>query len=151
MRDGSITAKMAAVMLRQLGAASVVTLPSHIGVAKFEISSEYVITYMYEVRETGGCHLQRTDPYPMHLGETKNEDDLIKQILMDLEKFKMAYNSSNFSTFISLASRMAMLDKKIENLFMIHNVPAEYLKEIDGGLEKIYDLINQAASNSKLL
>jgi hypothetical protein len=146
-----VTDDMANVVLKQLGASSVQTKPAYINVVKFEISPTFEITYVYEMREDETILLNRENPYPMFIGEPANEDELVSMISSDLEKFKSAFNSSNFSMFISLAGRSTEIKEDIEKVFLKHNVEPDDLKKIEEGLDEMSKLIKAAAENAKPL
>jgi len=146
-----VTDDMANVVLKQLGAVSVQTKPAYINTVKFDISPTFEITYVYEMRGDETILLNRENPYPMFIGEPSNEDELVSLITGDLEKFKSAYNSSNFSMFIALAGRSTEMKECIEKVFLKHNVEPEDLKKIENGLEDLFGLIKEAAENAKPL
>lgn len=103
MIRNKISDDMVNIMLRQMGAFSIKTTPAHINIAKFDIGEDLRITYMYEVKEEE-IYLQRISPYPMMIGKIYNEQQVVDIIAMDLERFKSAYNSSNFSKFVEIAN-----------------------------------------------
>lgn len=146
-----VTDDMANVVLKQLGAVSVQTKPAYINTVKFDISPTFEITYVYEMREDETILLNRENPYPMFIGEPANEDELVSMISGDLEKFRSAYNSSNFSMFLSLAGRSAEMKESIEKVFLKHNVEPDDLKKIESGMDEVSKLIKEAAENAKPL
>ena len=95
------------VMLRQMGAVSIKTTPAYISIAKFEVG-DLRLTYMYEVKDEN-IYLQRVDPYPMMIGKIYNDQQVVEIIAADLQRFKNAYNSSNFSRFIKIANDMSTI------------------------------------------
>lgn len=137
------------IMLRQMGAISIKTSPAYINIAKFEIG-DLKLTYMYEVRDED-IYLQRVSPYPLMIGKIYNEQQVVEIIANDLRKFKNAYNSTNFSKFVSLANNVVSFDKEIENLFMSHNVPGEALTELEQMMDAIHDKLAALMKQAPLL
>lgn len=138
------------IRLRQLGAVSIKTSPAHINIAKFEVAEDLRISYMYEVKEEE-IYLQRINPYPLMIGKIYNEQQVVDIIEMDLKKFRSAYQSSCFPQFVKLTSGVVTFNKEIENLFMMHNVPAEELDKLEEQIEKLHEVILEIAKDSPLL
>ena len=138
---------MVNVMLRQLGATSLKTSPAYINIAKFEIAANMKVTYLYEMKEDE-IYLQRVSPYPMMIGKLYNEQQIVDFIKADLQKFKEASCSSNFSAYIGGAKSVQSLIMELENLFMSHNVGKEDLQKINENLEQLHELVDQVAQNS---
>ena len=137
------------VMLRQMGAVSIKTTPAYISIAKFEIG-DIRLTYMYEVKDEN-IYLQRVDPYPMMIGKIYNDQQVVEIIAADLERFRNAYNSSNFSRFLHIAGDMSSVNMEIENLFMRHNVSKADLEKIDSMMEEIHGKLNEMKETSPLI
>lgn len=137
------------VMLRQMGAASIKTTPTHINVAKFLIGDDLRLTYMYEVKEEE-IYLQRISPYPMMIGKIYNEQQVVDIISGDLKKFKSAYKDVNFNKFLEVINNAVTFDKEIENLFMNHGVSKEDLDIIENEVSHIHDMIEEITSKSKI-
>ena len=137
------------VMLRQMGAVSIKTTPAYISIAKFEIG-DIRLTYMYEVKDEN-IYLQRVDPYPMMIGKIYNDQQVVEIIAADLERFRNAYNSSNFSRFLHIAGDMSSVNMEIENLFMRHNVSKADLEKIDAMMEEIHGKLKEMKETSPLI
>ncbi len=137
------------VMLRQMGAVSIKTTPAYISIAKFEIG-DIRLTYMYEVKDEN-IYLQRVDPYPMMIGKIYNDQQVVEIIAADLERFRNAYNSSNFSRFLHIAGDMSSVNMEIENLFMRHNVSKADLEKIDAMMEEIHGKLKEMKATSPLI
>lgn len=150
MIGSKIADDMINIMLRQMGAESIKTSPAHINIAKFRVGEHLRITYMYEVKEEE-IYLQRVSPYPMMIGKIYNEQQVADIIALDLRKFQSAYNSSNFKQFIAVTNDVNSLVKEIENLFMTHNVQPQDLEKIGAEMEKLHEMIKDAAEDSPLL
>ena len=138
IRD-TISDDLVNIQLRQMGAASIKTTPGYINIAKFEIGDGVKVTYLYELKENE-IYLQRVSPYPMMIGKLYHEQQVVDIIETDLKKFKAAYISSNFSTFLEL-----------ESLFLHHNVEREDLEKIDRDLKNLRSLISQIGEESPSL
>ncbi len=149
MRD-TISDDMVNILLRQMGAVSVKTAPAYINIAKFEISADLKVTYLYEIKETE-IYLQRVSPYPMMIGKLYNEQQVVDFISMDLKKFKSAYGSSNFSQFVEAERSIHSMNMELENLFMFHNVDGEELARINKEVAALRDLVAQVAKESPSL
>lgn len=148
MMKDTISNDMINIVLRQMGATTIKTKPAHITIAKFELNDSFRITYLYEIKENEGAYLQRVDPYPMMMGKLYNEEDIVTLIKRDLNKFKSAQNSTNFTKFLEVASHVAAFEKEIENLFLLNNVSAENLDKIDSEMNNVHKLIDDIASSS---
>lgn len=145
----AVSDDMINVMLRQMGAVSIKTSPAYISIAKFEIG-ELRLTYMYEVKDEH-IYLQRVDPYPMMIGKIYNDQQVVEIIAADLQKFKNAYNSSNFSRFLHIASDMSSINVEIENLFMRHNVSKADLERIDAMMDSLHDKLSEMEEDSPFI
>lgn len=150
MIRSKISDDMVNISLRQMGAISIKTSPAHISIAKFEISEEFRITYMYEVKEEE-IYLQRISPYPMMIGKIYNEQQVVDIIQMDLKKFQAAYRSSNFPKFLQLSNNMSTFNKEVENLFMTRNVPGDDLEKLDQEFSRLHEMIEEIAGKAPLL
>ena len=95
--------------------------------------------------------LPRINPYPLMIGKIYNEQQVVDIIEMDLKKFRSAYQSSCFPQFVKLTSGVVTFNKEIENLFMMHNVPAEKLDKLEEQIEKLHEVILEIAKDSPLL
>lgn len=145
----AVSVDMINVMLKQMGAVSIKTSPAHINVAKFEVG-KLKLTYMYEVR-SDDIYLQRVSPYPMMIGKIYNDQQVVEIIEADLRKFKNAYNSSNFDSFLHIANDTVTINREIENLFMRHNVAREDLDELAAMMDKIHQKLLETAKKSPLV
>ncbi len=145
----AVSDDMINVMLRQMGAVSIKTTPAYISIAKFEIG-DLRLTYMYEVKDEN-IYLQRVDPYPMMIGKIYNDQQVVEIIAADLQRFKNAYNSSNFSRFIKIANDMSTINMEIENLFMRHNVAKSDLEELDIMMGEVHDKLTEMEEDSPFI
>lgn len=143
--------EMVNMMMRQFGANSIKTFPAHVNIVKFDIGPDLRVSYIYEIKEEAGIFLQRVSPCPMVIGKIYNEQDVINIIQEDLNKFRAAYESSKFSTFINLATSSISLEKEIENLFLQHRVSKENLEMLDQQLDKTHRLILSMLKESEEL
>ena len=132
IRD-TISDDLVNIQLRQMGAASIKTTPGYINIAKFEIGDGVKVTY------------------PMMIGKLYNEQQVVDIIDSDLKKFKAAYISSNFSTFLDLAKDILTVNKELESLFLHHNVEREDLEKIDNELKNLRSLLGQIGEESPVL
>lgn len=149
IRD-TISDDLVNIQLRQMGAASIKTTPGYINIAKFEIGDGVKVTCLYELKEDE-IYLQRVSPYPMMIGKLYNEQQVVDIIDSDLKKFKAAYISSNFSTFLDLAKDILTVNKELESLFLHHNVEREDLEKIDNELKNLRSLLGQIGEESPVL
>ncbi|MEA4921864.1 MAG: hypothetical protein VB031_00705 [Eubacteriaceae bacterium] len=151
MNNMNFSDEMINMVLRQMGAASIKTTPGHINIAKFPITPEMIITYMYDIEDAEGIYLQRIEPYPKRIGKLYSEQDLINIISGDLRKFKAAAKSSNYDKFIKVAGNVLSFDREIENLFLMHNVAGADLEKLDEKIDEIHMLIKEVAERSELM
>jgi len=150
MIQDTITDNMANAMLRQMGATSIITKPAYINIVKFDISEELSITYLYELKENEGIYLQRQKPYPMYISEPADENELVETIKADIDKFKDALTSSNFSKFIVFAEKAAEVNKKMEELLLSpKNVETSDIDKVNADLDQIEADVARTGSNAK--
>lgn len=149
IRD-TISDDLVNIQLRQMGAVSIKTTPAYINIAKFEIGPDMKVTYLYELKENE-IYLQRVSPYPMMIGKLYNEQQVIDIIETDLKKFKAAYISSNFPTFLETAKNVFNINKELEALFLHHNVEKEGLERIESELKNLRGLISRVGQDSPKL
>lgn len=151
MLQDTITDNMVNTVLKQMGATSIKTKPAYINIVKFELTDSVRLIYLYEIKENESIYLQRLEPYRRFIGEPGNEDELIRLIKHDLDRFKDALVSDNFSRFIIMSDKLNIVNNKIEALLLSPKfVEAEDLTHIEADLDHTEMDIDTMASNAKL-
>lgn len=150
MLQDSITDNMANTVLKQMGATSVVSKPAYINTVKFELSSDVAVVYLYEVKDDNSIYLERLEPYAMFIGEPKDEDELVALIKHDIERFKDALTSANFSKFIDVSGQFSSVNKKFESaLLSPKTVVTSDLEKIEADIKGIDKDVETLAANAK--
>ena len=148
MKDVEFTSDMINIMLQQLGASKIKTTMSQTNSVLFVIKNDVRIRYEYGVSENG-IYLQRVEPYPMLLGEWKDEHAVINMISADVNRFRHACSSSNYETFLENIQNANDLRKFIENLFLLRNVDAADMRKIADAIEQIKKVVFNTFKDSR--
>ena len=94
MLTSSFSGDVINVALRQMGATSIKEVRNGIlYIAKFELSDDLRVTYVFDVTKRNKYFLQRVEPYPMSHGDFDGADEVIDFIRRDISKFQSAKNS----------------------------------------------------------
>lgn len=140
--------------LRQFGASSIKEIRNGIlYIAKFELSDDLRVIYVFNITKKDRYYLQRVEPYPMSHGDFDNAGEVIAFIKRDIEKFRNAQKSHNFPKFLDTSNAMVMFTHAIELLFLERNVPEEDLDSIyqllQDGFAKIKEIHDKAPKVNK--
>ncbi|MTI47617.1 hypothetical protein [Sporosalibacterium faouarense] len=134
-------------LLKQMGA-QVEVINSFMCYVTFNVKNTE-IAYCYNVNKKGDYFLERIKPYPEVAGTFKSEEDVINIIYTDIEQFKNATESHDFSLFIDINKKVSKSVREFEDLYLYYNVPHEYTEEIKKKIDEIQKLIKKAKSESK--
>ena len=145
------TSDMINMMVKQLGATSVKSMPAHINIYEFEINDELTIKYMLDLRRDHAMYLRRVNPYPMLLGKFYGETDVVEFIRRDISKFKNASKTDKFSKFLELADNLTQFNREIEQLFLNRKVPTAAFEEFSEEMERVRTTIEQIAHDCPML
>ncbi len=96
--------------LRQLGASSIKEIRNGIlYIAKFELSEDLCVTYVFDVTKRDRYFLQRVTPYPISHGDFTSAQEVVEFIRKDIRKFRNAQNSHNFPKFLDTTNAMVLV------------------------------------------
>lgn len=146
-----VISDMINMMVKQLGATTVKTMPAHINIYEFEINDELTIKYMLDLRRDHAMYLRRVNPYPMLLGKFYGETDVVDFIRRDIAKFKNASKTDKFNQFIELTDNLTQFNREIEQLFLNRKVPTAAFEEFSEEMERIRETIEQIARECPML
>ena len=119
MLTSSFSGDIINVALRQLGASSIKEIRNGIlYIAKFELSNDLCVTYVFNVTKRDKYYLQRVSPYPISHGDFDGPDQVVDFIRKDIRKFRNAHNSHNFPKFLETTDAMVRLSHAVELLFL---------------------------------
>lgn len=131
MLTSSFSGDIINVALRQLGASSIKEIRNGIlYIAKFELSNDLCVTYVFNVTKRDKYYLQRVSPYPISHGDFDGPDQVVDFIRKDIRKFRNAHNSHNFPKFLETTDAMVRLSHAVELLFLERNISAEDLDSL---------------------
>ena len=137
MLTSSFSGDIINVALRQLGASSIKEIRNGIlYIAKFELSNDLCVTYVFNVTKRDKYYLQRVSPYPISHGDK------------DIRKFRNAHNSHNFPKFLETTDAMVRLSHAVELLFLERNISAEDLDSLAARLDAAVDTIKEIREHS---
>nr|WP_297173179.1 hypothetical protein [uncultured Agathobaculum sp.] len=149
MLTSSFSGDVINVALRQMGATSIKEIRNGIlYIAKFELSSDLCITYVFDVTKRNKYFLQRVTPYPISHGDFDGAQEVVEFIRKDVKKFRNAMHSHNFPKFLDAANQMVVLTHAAELLFLERNVSAEDLDSLRACLEASIDKIREIHSRA---
>lgn len=140
MARSSVSADMLHLSLKQLGATTIQSGTSRVAVVKFEINPELTVSYFYYIKDEEKIYLQRIEPYPVRNYRFETVENIISFIKKDVEQFENASKSTNFKLFLNIIHTNYEVRRELEELFLLHNVPHNMLKDV---LEKENEVLEQ--------
>lgn len=154
MITSSFSGDIINVALRQMGASSIKEIRNGIlYIAKFELSNDLCVTYVFNVTKRDKYFLQRVAPYPISHGDFDGAQEVVDFIRKDIRKFENAKKSHNFPKFLDTANEMVLLSHAVELLFLERNVSAEDLDSLrqclEAGIDKVREIRERAPKVEK--
>ena len=144
MLTSSFSGDVINVALRQMGATSIKEVRNGIlYIAKFELSNDLCVTYVFNVTKRDKYYLQRVSPYPISHGDFDGAQEVVDFIRKDIKKFRNAQKSHNFPKFLDTANEMVVLSHAVELLFLERNVSAEDLDSLHACLQTCIEKIRE--------
>ncbi|HIY38155.1 MAG TPA: hypothetical protein H9835_03305 [Candidatus Agathobaculum merdigallinarum] len=149
MLTSSFSGDIINVALRQMGASSIKEIRNGIlYIAKFELSDDLCVTYVFNVTKRDKYFLQRVAPYPISHGDFDGAQEVVDFIRKDIQKFRNAHNSHNFPKFLDTTDAMVRLSHAVELLFLERNVSEEDLDGLSQSLEAAINAIKEIREHS---
>ena len=149
MLTSSFSGDVINVALRQMGATSIKEVRNGIlYIAKFELSNDLCVTYVFDVTKRDKYYLQRVSPYPISHGDFDGAQEVVDFIRKDIRKFRNAHNSHNFPKFLETTDAMVRLSHAVELLFLERNISAEDLDSLAARLDAAVDTIKEIREHS---
>ena len=149
MLTSSFSGDIINVALRQMGASSIKEIRNGIlYIAKFELSDDLCVTYVFNVTKRDKYFLQRVAPYPTSHGDFDGAQEVVDFIRKDIQKFRNAHNSHNFPKFLDTTDAMVRLSHAVELLFLERNVSEEDLDGLSQSLEAAINAIKEIREHS---
>ena len=137
-------------ILRQMGATKIKTMPGYINIVTFALSEDFIVQYVYEMKENETIYLQRVTPYEHFIGEPENTDELVEAIREDLDSYKRAFDSNNFDLYLKIADKADKAKKIREKLLLSEKyADPEDLLRVDAALDKMLAALESAEHNLK--
>ncbi len=107
------------------------------------------IVYLYHLTRDNAYTLKRIKPYTLYLGDFNDEEEIIDGIKIDIEQFKNAMKSKNYSYFINIDNDITKLARIFEDLFLYYNVNEESLNNINNEIKQMLHSINTIKEESE--
>lgn len=107
------------------------------------------ITYAYHLNEDNTYFLERIKPYLLSVGDFQYEEDIVDIIRVDIEQFRNAMNSSNYTQFIEIDNHLSKLVRLFEDLYLYYNIEKEDLLRLDDSVDCILDNIKDIMKKSE--
>ena len=85
------------------------------------------------------------------LGKFYGETDIVDYMKRDLQKFRCAYESDNFASFLDLTEDLTQFNRQIEQLFLNRNVPEAAFRELANEMKNVHATIKQMAAECPML
>lgn len=149
MLTSSFSGDIINVALRQMDASSIKEIRNGIlYIAKFELSDDLCVTYVFNVTKRDKYFLQRVAPYPISHGDFDGAQEVVDFIRKDIQKFRNAHNSHNFPKFLDTTDAMVRLSHAVELLFLERNVSEEDLDGLSQSLEAAINAIKEIREHS---
>jgi len=132
--------------LRSLGA-RVLDIQGIMFYVKFKIDG-YKISYIYHLNPDNTYFLERVKPYSMVVGDFNTEEDIVDIIRIDIDQFRNAMNSNNFSRFIDVDNNISKLVRIFEDLYLYYNINGDDIDNLNDEIKKILSTIKDIKSHS---
>ncbi len=116
------------IKLQQLGA-KIQVINSTMCYVNFELDG-LTLQYVYNMNRRGNYFLERTKPYPLAIAEFTSENDLVKLIKSDLQKFKNALKLPHIEKYITIAKLISTTFTSFEDTFLNYDIPDEKVDKI---------------------
>ncbi len=107
------------------------------------------VVYLYHLNRNNTYTLERIKPYSLNIGPFKTEEEIIDGIKIDIDQFRNAMKSKNFSYFIDLDYNISKLARIFEDLFLYYNVDEESLDNINHNIKNMLQSIDKIKEKSK--
>lgn len=132
--------------LRSLGA-RVLDIQGIMFYVKFKING-YKISYIYHLNPDNTYFLERVKPYSMVVGDFNTEEDILDIIKVDIDQFKNAMNSNNFSKFIEVDNNFSKLARIFEDLYLYYNINEDDIDSVNEEIKRILTTIKDIKAHS---
>ncbi len=109
---------------------------------------DFKISYVYHIDTDNTYHLERIKPYVVPAGSFKTEEEVVKNIKIDIEQFKNANKSKNFKDFIDVDTQICSAVRAFEDLFLYYNISKEDTVLIKNEIRKVTSLLNEVKDRS---
>ncbi len=146
-----VTSTVNKIKLKQLGA-KVNSIESKIYHVTFNVGN-FDLQYYYNINESGKFFLERMKPYYKNFKVFTEENEAIRAIYEDVEYFKNASKSHNFSKFIDMSRELEKLHDAYAEMFLHHNIPEDDLNKIETHIEEVrarIDELNESTEEIKI-
>lgn len=125
--------------LKSIGA-RVIDIQGVMTLVKFDLSGNKV-SYLYHLNDDNTYFLERVRPYSMTVGNFENEEGIVDIIKVDIEQFRNAMQSKNFSNFIQIDYNISKLVRIFEDLYLYYNIEKEDLDILNNEVNLVLDII----------
>lgn len=109
------------------------------------------VSYVYNINKSNRYFLERIKPYPLPYRDFHNEEDVIREIEIDIKQFKNAALSQNIYKFIQINKDLHKLMKEFEDLFLYYNVPQENLDFLLTEIKQKQQLISKLKNSLEMI
>jgi len=133
--------------LRSLGA-RVLDIQGIMFYVKFKING-FKISYIYHLNPDNTYFLERVKPYSMVVGDFKLEEDIVDVIRVDIDQFKNAMQSNNFTKFIDVDNNISKMVRIFEDLYLYYNIKSDDIDRINGEIKGLLHTIKDIKSHSE--
>lgn len=138
----SVENTMLQFKLEQLGA-TVKKVKGIMCFVEYSIDEKIKLRYLYHINAENKYILQRRLPYDTLIDIFDDEEDIVRVIEKDIDKFKNAKRSKKFDEFIRITKEFTDMVSKFENLYLIHNVSKYDLADIKEKMKNLQDKIQE--------
>lgn len=130
--------------LKDLGA-EVIDIEGIMVFARFVLSEDFTVNYLYHRNPDNTYLLERIKPYQLTIGEYEDEETAVTNIISDMDQIQNARNSHKFDTFVDTFKMLIKAKRDFDDLFLYYNVNGS-------DMEYIYDnvkLLSQSIYRTK--
>ncbi len=142
-----ITSSVNKIKLKHLGA-DVKRIESKIYHATFNVEGTK-LEYYYNINESGKFFLERMSPFYKNFSVFSEENLAIRAIYEDVEYFRNATKSHNYSKFLDMSIEFGRVNAAYADMFLHHNIPQSELDEIEEHLKIVRDKVEMLNKTTK--
>ncbi len=140
--------KMYLDQLKEMGA-EVIDIEGSMVFARFVLSDDFTVNYLYHRNPDNTYLLERIKPYQLTIGEYDSEETAVANIASDIDQIKNARNSNKFETFVETFKMLIKAKRDFDDLFLYYNVSGVDMQYIYDNIKLLSQSIYRTKEHSQ--